>query len=152
MESGSPSHWFHPTWVHIKYPGRQVKDQLLDSIPSIWISLSRVKIYISKITSSRWCWCCWSKDSFETHKYCHLRISKGSKGIDFTLCCCPALLTLIQSTQLNRAGKNLFSGTSGSGSGFTLPLMETRNSDLIVGVLERGGFYPKLSPLCSLNA
>lgn len=76
-------------------------------------------------------------------KFCQLRISKGSKEIDFTF----LLPSSPTHPHANRDGKNPSSGTCGSESGLTSPLTEMGNSDLIAEVLEREEFCPKLSPL-----
>lgn len=76
-------------------------------------------------------------------KFRQLRISKGSKEIDFTF----LLLSSPTHPRANRDGKNPSPGTCGSESGLTLPLTEIENSDLIAGVIEREGFCPRLSPL-----
>lgn len=76
-------------------------------------------------------------------KFCQLRISKGSKEIDFTF----LLLSSPTHPHANKDGKNPASGTCGSESELTSPLTEIENSDLIAGVLKREGFCPRLSPL-----
>ena len=76
-------------------------------------------------------------------KFCQLRISKGSKEIDFTF----LLLPSPTPPHANSDRKNPSYGTCGSESGLTLPLTEIGNSNLIAGVLEREGFCCKLSPL-----